>query len=41
MTAYRPRMTQAGLAPTHAVQAMDEYGEQRDLQGLRRDEQQR
>jgi len=28
---YRPRMTRAGLAPTHAVQAMDEYGEQRDL----------
>ncbi len=28
---YRPRMTQAGLAPTHAVQAMDEYGERRDL----------
>jgi FdhD protein len=24
-------MTQAGLAPTHAVQAMDEYGERRDL----------
>ncbi len=31
MSTYRPRMTQAGLAPTHAVQAMDEYGEHRDL----------
>ena len=29
--AYRPEMTQAGLAPTHAVQAVDEYGDTRDL----------
>ncbi len=28
---YRPRMTQAGLAPTHAVQAVDEYGESREI----------
>ena len=28
---YRPTMTQAGLAPTHAVQAIDEYGRGRDL----------
>ena len=28
---YRPRMTQAGLAPTHPVVAVDEYGETRDL----------
>ena len=24
---YRPRMTRAGLAPTHAVTATDEYGD--------------
>ena len=29
---YRPEMTQAGLAPTHAVRAVDEYGDARDLQ---------
>ena len=28
---YRPEMTQAGLAPTHAVRAVDEFGETRDL----------
>lgn len=28
--AYRPYMTRAGLEPTHAVQAVDEYGERRD-----------
>jgi FdhD protein len=28
---YRPKMSHAGLAPTHAVAAVDEYGEQRDL----------
>ena len=28
---YRPAMTQAGLAPTHAVRAVDEYGDIRDL----------
>ena len=28
---YRPEMTQAGLAPTHAVCAVDEYGDTRDL----------
>ena len=28
---YRPEMTQAGLAPTHAVRAVDEYGDTRDL----------
>lgn len=28
---YRPRMTAAGLAPTHAVQAIDEYGEAREM----------
>jgi len=28
---YRPRMTAAGLAPTHAVQAMDEYGDTREM----------
>ena len=27
---YRPEMTQAGLAPTHAVRAVDEYGDTRD-----------
>ena len=29
---YRPEMSQAGLAPTHAVQAVDEYGEARDME---------
>ena len=29
---YRPEMTRAGLAPTHAVRAVDEYGDARDLQ---------
>lgn len=28
---HRPRMTQAGRAPTHPVRAMDEHGELRDL----------
>ncbi|UCE88420.1 MAG: formate dehydrogenase accessory sulfurtransferase FdhD, partial [Pseudomonadota bacterium] len=28
---YRPKMTRAGLAPTHAVRAVDEFGEVRDL----------
>ena len=28
---YRPQMTKAGLAPTHPVQALDEYGQSRDL----------
>ncbi len=28
---YRPEMTRAGLAPTHAVRAVDEYGDARDL----------
>lgn len=28
---YRPQMSEAGLAPTHAVQALDEFGETRDL----------
>lgn len=28
---YRPHMTQAGLAPTYPVVAVDEYGETRDL----------
>jgi len=28
---YRPQMTEAGLAPTHAVTATNEYGEQREL----------
>ena len=28
---YRPRMTQAGLAPTHEVTAVDEYGAEREL----------
>ncbi len=31
MTRYRPQMTDAGLAPTHAVQAVDEFGDTRDL----------
>ncbi len=29
---YRPQMTQAGLAPTHAVTAVDEYGNRRQLE---------
>ena len=29
---YRPEMTRAGLAPTHAVRAVDEYGDTRELQ---------
>jgi FdhD protein len=29
--AYQPLMTQAGLAPTHTVQAMDEHGQQREV----------
>lgn len=32
MTAYRPRLTQAGLAPTHPVFALDEYGRQRAVE---------
>jgi len=28
---YRPRMTNAGLAPTHPVRAVDEYGDMREL----------
>lgn len=28
---YRPAMTRAGLAPTHAVTAVDEYGEPREV----------
>jgi len=28
---YRPQMSQAGLAPTHAVRAVDEQGEARDM----------
>ena len=28
---YRPQMTQAGLAPTHEVVAVDEFGETREL----------
>ena len=28
---YRPEMTRAGLAPTHAVTAMDERGNTREL----------
>ncbi|UCH53625.1 MAG: formate dehydrogenase accessory sulfurtransferase FdhD [Pseudomonadota bacterium] len=28
---YQPKMSQAGLAPTHPVTAMDEYGATRDL----------
>jgi FdhD protein len=31
-TKYRPRMSQAGLAPTHDVIAVDEYGNTRDMQ---------
>jgi FdhD protein len=29
---YRPQMSEAGLAPTHAVQAVDEQGEGRDTE---------
>ena len=29
---YRPQMSEAGLAPTHAVQAVDEQGEERDME---------
>ncbi len=29
---YRPKMTQAGLAPTHAVVAVDEHGDSRDME---------
>lgn len=29
---YRPQMSAAGLAPTHAVQAVDEHGEGRDME---------
>lgn len=29
---YRPTMSQAGLSPTHAVTAVDEFGETRDVQ---------
>ena len=29
---YRPQMSEAGLAPTHAVQAGDEQGEERDME---------
>jgi FdhD protein len=28
---YRPKMSSAGLAPTHAVQAVDEFGETREM----------
>ena len=28
---YRPKMTQAGLAPTHAVEAVDEFGDVREM----------
>lgn len=28
---YRPRMTDAGLAPTRSVQVLDEYGQQREV----------
>ena len=31
IASYQPQMTQAGLAPTHAVQAMDEYGALREV----------
>ncbi len=30
--AYRPKMSDEGLAPTHDVVAVDEFGEQRDMQ---------
>jgi len=29
---YRPELSQAGLAPTHAVKATDEFGDTRDVQ---------
>jgi FdhD protein len=29
---YRPEMTQAGLAPTHPVTAMDEFGQTREIE---------
>jgi FdhD protein len=32
MSSYRPEMTSAGLAPTHTVEAVDEYGVLRELQ---------
>ena len=28
---YQPQLSQAGLAPTHSVQAIDEYGERREV----------
>lgn len=31
LAGYRPQMTRAGLAPTHPVSAVDEYGEVREL----------
>ena len=31
MSAYRPTMSAAGLAPTHAVQAIDEFGATREM----------
>lgn len=31
-TPYQPRMTDAGLAPTHSVQAIDEFGHSRDVE---------
>lgn len=31
MTHYRPHLTQAGLAPTHPVVALDEYGQYRNV----------
>jgi FdhD protein len=30
-TPYRPEMTAAGLAPTHSITAMDEYGQRREV----------
>lgn len=30
--AYKPQLSRAGLAPTHAVRAVDEFGEARDVQ---------
>ncbi len=30
-TLYQPQMTRAGLAPTHAVEAVDEYGHRREV----------
>ncbi|MFO1430177.1 MAG: formate dehydrogenase accessory sulfurtransferase FdhD [Candidatus Competibacteraceae bacterium] len=32
MTRYRPLLTQAGLAPTHPVVALDEYGHSRSIE---------